>query len=142
MGRGKAQPLYRLADALTARRGAEALERMEELLEEGEEPLRILGTLYRSLRQVLAAVGLREARMPRDEMLARLGLPATMAFKLPALLEASRAWPERELARALSALDRADRRIKTGGHSKVALTAAVVECCGGRGLRTSLRPGR
>ncbi len=138
LGRGMAQPLYKLADAFTARRGAEVLGLMEESLTEGEAPLRILATLHRALRQLRGARALREARAPRDQVASRLQV---LPFKVADLLAAERQWSEVDLRRALEALGRADRRLKTGGEPRVALEAAVVEACGGA-ARTSPRPPR
>ena len=134
-GRGLARPLYRLGDAIAERDPAAALAFIQELLENGEEGPLILGTLHRSLRQMRALLAMREKRVPRDEMAARL-LPGNMAFKLPSLLEASQRWSEAELGRALRALAAADRRLKTGSDARVALLAVVGE------LRPSPRPGR
>jgi DNA polymerase-3 subunit delta len=148
LGRGRAQPLFKLADAVSARDAVTALELMEDLLEEGEEPLRILATLYRSLRQLRAARALAGARLPREELAARLGLPPNMAFKGEAILAAARAWRDAGLADALAALERADRGLKSAdpvlksaSHPRAALTAALLACCG-REATTSSRPGR
>lgn len=140
LGKGLAQPLYKMGDAMVAREPEEVLALVDGLLDEGEEAVRVLGALHRSVRQVRRLVALREARASRDEMLSRLNLPGNMAFKLPSLLDASKRWSETELRTALLALDRADRRIKTGTNPRVALGAAVAEACG-RGA-TSPRPGR
>jgi DNA polymerase-3 subunit delta len=136
LGRGLARPLYRLGDALAARRAGEALELMEELLEEGEAPLRILGTLHRALRQVRGARALGASRATREQVASRLQV---MPFKVPSLLESARGWSEQDLRRAAAALDRADRRIKTSGDPRVSLTSAVVEACG---ATSPPRPGR
>ncbi len=130
LGRGLGQPLYLLSDAFAGRDAARSLELVERLLGDGEEPLRILSTLHRSVRQVRAARAMREARVPRDDIGSRL-LPANMQFKLDALLEASRRWAEPDLRRGLSALGEADRRLKTGADGHTALVAAVAESCGG-----------
>jgi DNA polymerase III delta subunit len=119
-----------LSDAFAGRDASRSLELVERLLGDGEEALRILSTLHRSLRQVRGARAMREARVPRDEIGARL-LPANMQFKLDALLEASRRWSEPDLRRGLEALGEADRRLKTGADGHTALVAAVAESCGG-----------
>jgi DNA polymerase-3 subunit delta len=142
LGRGLAQPLFKLGDAIMARRPAEALELAEGLLEDGEDAVKLLGTLHRSLRQVRGALALRLARASREEMVGRLKLPPNMAFKLQGIADASKLWSEAELASALRALAVADRRIKTGADPRVALAAAVVSACGGGEARTSPRPGR
>jgi DNA polymerase-3 subunit delta len=130
LGRGLGQPLYLLSDAYASRDVSASLELVERLLGDGEEGLRILSTLHRSLRQVRGARAMREARVPRDEIGAKL-LPPNMQFKLDALLEASRRWNEAELRRGLAALGRADRRMKRGGDAATTLVAAVAESCGG-----------
>jgi DNA polymerase-3 subunit delta len=129
-GRGMARPLYVLGDAFARRRGDEALPLLGELIDEGEEPLKLLGTLHRSLRQVRAVLALKQARVPRGELLARLRLPPNMAFKLDVLLQAAGAWSEPRLRRAFVALERADCRIKSGGEARAAMVAAVAEACG------------
>jgi DNA polymerase-3 subunit delta len=126
LGRGLAPPLYKLADALTARRAAAVLGLLEVVLGEGEPPLKVLATLHRALRQVRGAKALQEARAPREAVASRLGV---MPFKVGDLLQASRAWSEDDLRRATAALDLADRRVKTGSDPGMALTAAVVEAC-------------
>lgn len=126
LGRGMGQPLYRISDALCARRPEKVLSLMEAVLEDGEPPLKILGTLHRALRQVRGAIALRESRAPRDTVAARLGI---MPFKVGDILDASRSWSDAELKAAFAALDRADRRVKSGGDPRSALTSAVVEAC-------------
>lgn len=143
LGRGLARPLYLLGDALAARDAAASLELVEELVGEGEEGLRILAALHRSLRQVRGACAMREARLPRGEIGARL-LPPNMQFKLDALLEASARWSEPDLRRAFEALGRADRRLKRGVEAEIALAAVVTEACriAEEARPSSLRPGR
>src|SRR5262249_31250334 len=91
-GRGMAKPLYLLIDSVAERDPVMAIALLETLLDDGEEPLRILGAVHRSLRQMRAVRSLQESRAPREEMLALL--PGNMAFKLPALTEAARRWTE------------------------------------------------
>jgi DNA polymerase-3 subunit delta len=131
LGRGRARPLYRLGDAFAARKGGETLGLMEELLDEGEDALRILGTLHRSLRQVRGALGLKAARASREQMLSALKLNGPFAFKLNGLLDAAAGWSDSELGRALAALERADGRVKSGSEPRSSLAAAVLEACGG-----------
>jgi DNA polymerase-3 subunit delta len=139
LGRGLAPPLYRLGDAFAARRGRETLEVLHALLEEGEVPLKILGTFHRSLRQVRGAVALRGSRGAREELVSRLGV---LPFKVGDVLEASRRWSEDDLRRAFAALDLADRRMKSGSEPRTALAAAVAEACAGESPRPAIPPGR
>jgi DNA polymerase-3 subunit delta len=140
LGRGMAPPLYRLGDAFASRRGRETLEILQSLLEEGEVPLKVLGTFHRSLRQVRGALALRGSRSAREELVSRLGV---LPFKVGDVLEASRRWSEGDLRRAFAALDVADRRMKSGGEPGTALAAAVAEACGTEKVRpASPPPGR
>jgi len=139
LGRGLGQPLYRLSDAFGGRETPAALELVERLLGDGEEGLRILSALHRSVRQVRGALAMREAKAPRAEIGAKL-LPPHMQFKLDALVEASRRWTEADVRRALSVLGGADRRMKRGADAATTLVAAIVESCGAG--PTSPRPGR
>jgi len=139
LGRGLAQPLYRIGDAFTTRRRAELLALMETVLEEGEPPLKVLATLHYAARRVRAARALRDARVPREALASRLGVPP---FKVQELMEASRAWTEAELETAVAALSEADRRVKTGTDARAALLAAVVEATGKGAGATGARSRR
>jgi len=130
LGRGLGQPLFLFSDAFARRDAAASLELVERVLGDGEDALRLLSALHRSLRQVRGARAMREARVPREEIGAKL-LPPNVQFKLDSLLEASRRWSEPDLRRALAALGRADRRLKRGADPAATLVAAVVESCGG-----------
>jgi DNA polymerase-3 subunit delta len=141
LGRGLGQPLYRLSDSFSGRDVSASLELVERLLGDGEEGLRILSTLHRSLRQVRGAVAMREAGAPRDAIGAKL-LPPNMQFKLDSLLDASRSWSEADLRRALRVMGGADRRMKRGGDPATTLVAAVAESCRGERPPTSPRRGR
>jgi DNA polymerase III subunit delta len=141
VGRGLGQPLYRLGDAFAARDVSASLGLVRSLLDDGEEGLRILTTLHRTVRQVRGAVAMREARTPRAEIGARL-LPPNMQFKLDALLEASRRWSEEDLRRALETLGRADRRVKRGADTAAMLVAAVAAACLERGPGRATSPRR
>lgn len=144
LGRGLAQPLYRLSDALIGRNALRALELMEEILDEGEAPVLVLATLHRALRQVRGARALREHRVAGAEAASRLRVPP---FKVDELMRAAGRWSEADVRRALDAVGRADRRVKTGSDPRVALTAAVAEAVGGAGgaapeaRRSGARPG-
>ena len=129
LGRGFARPLYELSDAFGERRGRAALELLEKALDEGEAALRILAALHRGLRELRKARALHEQRVPRERMIAALGL-GNRAFKLDEILATARRWDERSFRRATAALERADRAIKSSGEPRIALFAAVAEACG------------
>jgi DNA polymerase III subunit delta len=140
LGRGMARPLYLLSDAIAARDAATCLSLLETLLDDGEEPLRILGTLHRSIRQVRAVRSLQQERASRAEMAAALGLPEKLAFKLNGLLDAARKWTDTELGQALRGLADQDIAIKTGAETRAALTAGIVRACARRTRAQEPRP--
>jgi DNA polymerase-3 subunit delta len=128
-GRGLAPPLYRLSDALLARRVEEVLALTEEVLGEGESGPLVLGALYRALRQVRGVHALGGGRRGRQDLASRLRIPP---FKMDDVLAAARRWPGGDLRKAAAAFGRADRQVKLGRDPRVVLCAAVVEACGGR----------
>jgi DNA polymerase III delta subunit len=136
LGRGFAQPLYRLGDAFAGRDCRTAIARLEEALEGGEASFMMLGTLYRALRQVRGAAG---SGASWGELAPRLGV---MPFKVRDVAASARRWSRADLRKALEALAEADQRIKTGVEGSVALAAAVALACGGGAVRPSLRPWR
>jgi DNA polymerase-3 subunit delta len=137
LGRGLAQPLYRIGDAFVGRRRALLLSLMDTVLEDGEPPLKVLATLHYAARRIRAARALREARMPREALAGKLGVPP---FKVQELMDAARAWTDGDLEAAVGALNEADRRVKVGADARAALVAAVVEATGDGG-RSGARPG-
>ena len=141
LGRGLGRPLYLLADALAGRDLGRSLASLEELLEGGEEPLRILATLHRSIRQVRAAGAMARARAPREEI-ARALLPQNMQWKVDELLRTCRRWTDVQLRRALVALDQADRQVKRGADAATSLVAALAVACGAGEAATSPPAGR
>ena len=86
MGRGMAQPVYKLGDAFAARQAVESLELLAGLLDDGEAGPRLLATLHRALRQIRGVKALQQRRASRDEMIKRLGL---MPFKVGDVLQAA-----------------------------------------------------
>lgn len=149
LGRGLAQPFYKLGDLLWQRRPDQLLQLVHGLLDEcsSESDRRgsaigIVASLHRSLRQLRVARELAARRASSDEIVARTKV---LPFKLRDLLDAARAWSDVDLARALSALATADRRLKSSVDERVALAAAVAAACGGGGggaVRPAPRPSR
>jgi DNA polymerase-3 subunit delta len=129
LGRGLARPLYKLADALAARRPADTMGLMQEILGDGEPPLLVLSALHRALRTARAVGALAAQRTPREEIASRLRLPP---WKMDELISAARRWSEDDLRAALQALDQADRKLKTGAEPSSTLAAAVASCCARR----------
>ncbi len=81
LGRGMAQPLYLLSDAIAARDGATCLALLETLLDDGEEPLRILGHAPPVAAAGAGGALAADARASRAEMARALDLPEKLPFK-------------------------------------------------------------
>ncbi len=137
LGRGLARPLYKLGDAMAARRPAEVMTLMQEMLGDGEPPLLVLTALHRALRTARGVGALAGARMPREQLASRFRVPP---WKMDQVIAAARRWSEDDLRAALQALDQADRRLKTGAEPLSTLAAAVAEACRGAGPVRSGRP--
>ena len=142
LGRGLGQPLYLLSDSFSGRDVAASLEHVERLLGDGEEGLRILSTLHRSLRQVRGALAMREARASRGTRSGRSSCRRTCSSSSTRCSTPRGAGARRTCGGRSAALGRADRRMKRGGDAATTLVAAVAESCGGEGRPTSPRRGR
>ncbi len=133
LGRGKAQSIFKLTDAVADRNAASALKQLGRLLDEGEPPLPILALLDRIVGQLLSAKELDARRMRAAEMASALAVPGWIAEKLA---RQSRRFEKGELQRGLDALARCDRNLKTTAvPAKLALEGLVISLCGGASSR-------
>ena len=124
VGSTRGESVFQLTDAIGRgdRPGAAAL--MHALLEQGEEPHRILPLMARHLQLLLRTQQL-ETRGVRDEQMAR-DLGVSPYFLNSYRQQASRL-PSRALWRGLSALRRADDLLKSGaGRTR---SRAVLDLC-------------
>ncbi|HZY30168.1 MAG TPA: DNA polymerase III subunit delta, partial [Candidatus Methylomirabilis sp.] len=111
VGETRARSIFQLTDAVGVKNLEAALRCLTALLDNGEEPLAILGMLARQIRLLLRAKALRELATPLNEMTRTLALPPRVVEGL-AKCGASISWEE--LAGAFHSLYRADLAIKTG----------------------------
>jgi DNA polymerase III subunit delta len=74
VGRSRSANVFRIMDAIGEGRPAEALTILEELFEEGEEPLAILGALGAQLRRLAGAARLYRQGIGIDDALDRAGV--------------------------------------------------------------------
>ena len=106
----KTTTIWELADMLAARQGEKALEFLDRLLREGEEPLQMLGAITWMYRKLIEAS---EARgVTNGYQAARaLGMRPEQA---ELALQSARKIPKPRLLAGLGALQRADDRLKGG----------------------------
>ena len=125
------QRIYTFTDAVGDRRLPLAMTNLKRLLDQGEEPLVIVGALTTQLRRMLRARRHAEngARAVEDA----LGLPRWRAERLG---KQARAYKESELMDAMGTLAATDLEIKGGDLGPgAALERAVVHILAGRPLR-------
>jgi DNA polymerase-3 subunit delta len=124
------QRLYTFTDAVGDRRLPLAMTHLKRLLDQGEEPLVIVGSLAAQLRRMLRARPHAESgtRAVEDA----LGLPRWRAERIG---KQARSYKDRELIDAMSTLAATDLEIKGGDLSPgAALERAVVHIVAGRPL--------
>jgi len=127
-GYGKASSPYEWIDAIRRKDGVHGLGILRELLSEGEEPIRLLALLSRSIRDWLSA------RHPRET-------PTSLAMRFhlrrgheSTFFQELKRWSEEELADGLQRCVTAEQRIKSGREtSEMALTGLCLSFCSAQG---------
>lgn len=123
---GEPEPdIFGLIDAVAGRNPKFGLPRLEELLNSGENELKILATLSRQFRNIAAAVEAKERGMTSRGLADFLGINPYVAEKS---FNQARYFSLAELQKVLNRLLQADYRIKTGQREpRLELEMAVVE---------------
>ena len=106
----KTTTVWELADLLTSRQGKKALEFLDRLLREGEEPLQMLGAITWMYRKLVEASEVRGVANGWQAARA-LGMRPEQA---ELALQSARKIPKPRLLAGLGALQRADDRLKGG----------------------------
>lgn len=127
-GYGKASSPYEWIDAIRRKQPARGLAILRDLLDEGEEPIRLLALLSRAVRDWLTA------QHPRET-------PMSLAMRFHvrrgqenAFVQELRRWSEAELAAGLQRCVLAEQRIKSGRETpEIALTGLCLSFCGAEG---------
>jgi DNA polymerase-3 subunit delta len=114
--------VWELAEMLASRRVTVALEFLDSLLREGEQPAQLLGALAWMYRKLLEAQEL-PANATGWQAANRLGMRPPMA---ELAVRQSRKFPRAQLTRGLAALYEADSRLKSGGTSQRAVMEFLV----------------
>jgi DNA polymerase-3 subunit delta len=118
----KTTTVWELADLLAARNSAKALEFLDRLLRDGEEPLPMVGAIAWMYRKLIEASEIKG--MSNGYQAARvLGMNPQQA---ELALQASRKIPKAQLLAGLSALQKADDRLKGGAQDVRAVMEFLV----------------
>ena len=127
VGLSRGTSIFELTDAIGEALGkgdqARAMELMHGLLDQGEEPLRILPMVSRHLQLLLKTQRLERARVPREEMARQLGISP---FFLSGYREQAQQVRSQSLWRGLSVLLEADARLKSRGRHQ---ETAIMDMC-------------
>ncbi len=110
LGRGRAQSVFKLTDAVASGDAPSAIRQLGRLLEEGEAPLRILALLDRLVGQLRIAKDALASGRKDSSLASLLGAPPPAAR---AIAERARRVDRDFLTRAVEALADADRLLKS-----------------------------
>ena len=124
VGVSRGASVFEFTDAVGRGDRRHAVELLHSLLEQGEEPHRIVPLLTRHLQLLLRTQQLEKKRLARDEMARGLGVAP---FFLDGYRKQARAASAASLWRGLMALRRTDELLKTGGGR--ARYRAVMDLC-------------
>ena len=123
----KTTTVWELADLLAARKPAKALEFLDRLLRDGEEPLPMVGAMAWIYRKLIEASELKGVSNGYQAARALAMNPE----KAELALQASRKIPKAQLLAGLSALQKADDRLKGGKDARTVMEFLVSELtCG------------
>jgi DNA polymerase-3 subunit delta len=118
----KTTTVWELADLLAARKSAKALEFLDRLLRDGEEPLSMVGAMAWMYRKLIEASEVKGATNGWQAARA-LGMRSEQA---ELALQASRKIPKPQLLAGLNALQKADDRLKGGAEDERAVMEFLV----------------
>jgi DNA polymerase III subunit delta len=118
--------VWDLADLLASRQGSKALEFLERLLRDGEEPVAMLGAMTWMYRKLIEASEVRGA-MNGWQAARSLGMRPEQA---ELALRAARKASKPQLLSGLLALEKADSRLKSGKDSRTVMEFLIVELTG------------
>ncbi|MBI2866708.1 MAG: DNA polymerase III subunit delta [Chloroflexi bacterium] len=116
--------VFNLVDAVVERRSAPALRILEQLLQQGEKPSRLLTMVARQARLVLLAQDLQARGVPAADMGHRLGL--TSAFPLRKTLDQARTVPPHRAIVLLERLLETELATQTGRRAEGAALHILV----------------
>ena len=118
----KTTTVWELADLLVARKSAKALEFLDRLLRDGEEPLPMLGAITWMYRKLIEASELKGVSNGWQAARALAMRPEQAELAL----QASRKIPRAQLLAGLAALQNADDRLKRGSEDARAVLEFLV----------------
>ncbi len=135
---GREHGNFEVADALCARDAAAATRLLASALDEGAQPIALIGALAASLKPLVAGAELVARGRSVDQALREL---AVAPYQRMACQRGLRAYRVGELRRAFSELADIDLASKSGGDGRALLELWMLRTCG-RGDRSRVAPAR
>jgi len=138
-GAGRNASIFDFTDAVGNGDASKAQQLLHTLLEQGEEPARMIPMLARHLQLLLRTQSMEQRRLQRDEMARALGISP---FFLSSYRTQARQLTSGTLWRGLSALRQADDLIKGGGRGRnqphVVMDLCLAQLLGRQGSATTI----
>lgn len=128
VGGSRTKTIFNLTEAIGDKKVEEAIKILRKILNEGEEPLKILSMITRQIRLIHRALALKEAGFPPEEIKGRIGIsPRFFGAFFGQLQKHTR----NGLLNAFKRIQRADLELKTTGKGRVRiLESLVLDLCG------------
>lgn len=101
---------FELSDTILSGDAKRSLRLLDRLLDQGAEPVMLVGMLARLFRQLLAASDLMRRNAPRDEVAREVGVPP---FQVANLHNALRKWSDKDIRHAIARLAEIDKAVKS-----------------------------
>lgn len=115
--------IFNLTEAIGEKKAERAIKILEKILEEGEEPPKVLAMITRQIRLLLKALKLKEAGFPQNEIRGKIGIAPR--FFGPFIGQLQKHTSE-GLLNSLKRLQRADLELKTSGKGKGRILEALI----------------
>ncbi|MBI5199899.1 MAG: DNA polymerase III subunit delta [Nitrospirae bacterium] len=127
VGDSRTHTIFNLTEAIGERKVEGAIKILKKIMDEGEEPPKILNMIARQIRLLHRALELKEAGFSRDEIKVRIGILARFFGAFMGQLQKHNL---EELMNAFKRLQRADLDLKTSGKDRgKILESLILDLC-------------
>lgn len=128
IGDSREWSIFELANAVGEKNWEKGLKILDRMLQDGEEPVMIIAMLARQFRLLAKGLEMLKKGSPRESVAGSLRVPKN---SWPSLFQQFSVVKERDAKKALLALNRADRALKSSvGNPRLVLQALALEICG------------
>ncbi len=125
VGRSRVLSNFELTDHLIARNRKRALQTLARLLDDGAEPVMLIGLIASNYHRLTLAKGLMAGGAPKEEVFRLVGMPFS---KRQEFLETARRSEASQLVLSIERIAQADLAIKTRGQHHARLQLEMLVC--------------